>query len=84
MGRYRLHRLSLAHHNLALDTLVRFSAGIPASLSCLKKATLELPLSVLNTGSGSAALILVMAVLYSVCLRGAGFSPRASGPAAFS
>ena len=68
-----------------LTEMIGSSSGvIPASLSCLKKATLESPFSVLKTTSGSAALILVITVLYSVWPSGVYSSPTASRLAAAS
>lgn len=50
----------------------------PASLSCLKNATLLSPLRVLKTASGSASLTFVMSVPYSVWPSGVYSSPTIS------
>ena len=57
------------------DITGRSAALKPASLYCLKKATLLSPFRVLNTASGLAALILLSTVLYSVAPSGVYSSP---------
>ncbi len=55
-------------------------AVIPASVSCLKKATFESPLRVLITHEGLAALIFETIVAKSVCPIGVYSSPATVPP----